>query len=89
MEVGALTCCALLLSVCDLKAAQENAQPCLIQEFLLYKVELGHNTMEAAKNIRWVKGEGVVDQCIVSRWFKDFRSGYQKLDNRVKLVPVV
>ena len=38
--VSALTCCALLHSVCNLKATQMNMQHCLIWELVLYKFEL-------------------------------------------------
>ena len=33
----------------------------LIQELMLYKFELGHNTVEAIKSIGYMKGESVVD----------------------------
>ena len=49
--VGVLIRCALLYSVCNLKAAQMNMQRSLIREFMLYEFEPGHNTAEATKNI--------------------------------------
>ena len=58
--VGALTCCALLHLVCDLKAAQMNMQYSLIQELMLYKFKLGHNAMEATKNICCMQDESSV-----------------------------
>ena len=39
--VGALTCCALLQPVYDLKSAQRNVQKGPIQALMLYKFELG------------------------------------------------
>ena len=50
--VGALTHCAMLHSVWDLKTAQMN---------MLYKFELGHNPTEATKNISYAKNEDAVD----------------------------
>ena len=58
---GALTCCALLHSICDLKAAQMNG------EFSLYEFEQDHNTIEVIKNVSCVKGEGTVDHSTVTR----------------------
>ncbi len=49
--VGALTCCALLHSMCDLKVTQMNMQHNLIQELMLYEFELDYITVEATKNI--------------------------------------
>ena len=37
MVVGVLTCCTLLHSLCDLKAAQLNDQHSLILELMLYE----------------------------------------------------
>ena len=59
--VGALTLCALIHLMCDLKVAQMNIQNSLIQEFILYKFELGHKTVEETKNICCVKGDGAFD----------------------------
>ena len=68
--VGALTCCALLHSVHDLKAAQMSVECSLIHELMFYKFELGHIATEATKNICGVKGEGAVDHSAdVSRNF--------------------
>ena len=78
--VGALTHYALLHSVCDLKSAQRNMQPSLIQEFMLYDFKVGHNADEATKNISCVKSEGTVNRKIVIRWFKKFHSGAMNLD---------
>ena len=41
--VGALTCCALFHSVCDLKASQMNMQSSLIRGFMLYKFKHPHD----------------------------------------------
>ena len=45
------------------------------------RFELGHNVMEAIKNICCVKDEDVVDH----RWFKKFHSGYNNLDHQIGL----
>ena len=47
--IGALTDCALLHSVCDLKAAQMNMQYGLIWKLMIYKYVLGNNTAELSK----------------------------------------
>ena len=60
MIIGALTCSALLHSVCDLKSAQMNGQYSLIQEPMFCEFELSHNSVEATKNIYCGKGEGTV-----------------------------
>ena len=77
--VGALTCCALLNSVRDLKAVQMNVQRSLIREVMLYKFELGHKTAKATQNICCAKGEGAV-----TGWFKKFRLKYKKVDDRAR-----
>ena len=59
--VGVLTCCALLHSVCNLKAVQRNVQHSLIKELMLYKFKLGDDAAKTTKNICCVKGEGAVD----------------------------
>ena len=46
---------------------------------MLYKFELGHNAMEATKNI-CVKGEDAVDHT-VTKWFKKFCSGCKNLND--------
>ena len=48
---------------------------------MLYDFRLGHNAMEATKNICCVKGEGAVDPNIVTRWLKKF---CKNLDNQAK-----
>ena len=68
--VGVLTCYALLHPVCDLKTAQINMQRSSIQELMLYKFEMGHNTSEITK-----KDEGTVDYSTVTRWSKKFCLG--------------
>ena len=52
---------------------------------MLHKFELGHNAMEATKNIRCVKGEGTVDHSIVTKWSKKFCSGCKKFDDQAKV----
>ena len=49
MAVSALTLCALLHFVCDLKVIQINVQYSLIWELVLYKLELSDNTTGATK----------------------------------------
>ena len=56
----------------DLEAAQMNMQHCLIHELMLYKFELGHNTIEVTKSIFHVKGEGTDDHRPATVWFKQF-----------------
>ena len=74
-----------LLCVCDLKATHMNMQYSLIQELMLYKFEVGHNVVEAAKNICWAKSEGTVDHSTITKWFKKFhRSGCKNLDDQVR-----
>ena len=68
MVVDVLTCCALLHSMWDLKATQMNVQHSL----MIYEFKLDHNAAEAAKNIRWVKGEGAVNDSTVIICFKKF-----------------
>ena len=76
--VDALTLCALLHCVYDMKAEQINMQCILIQEFLLYESGMGHKTAEATKNICCVKGEDAADHSTVIRWFKKFHFGCKK-----------
>ena len=47
--VGALTGCALLQHVYDLKAAQMNVKRNLIRELWFYEFKLSHNFSEVAK----------------------------------------
>ena len=58
--VGALTRCALLHTVCHLKATQRNMKFCMIRE-LLYQFELNLNTWEVTKIIFGAKSESAVD----------------------------
>ena len=69
MIVGLLTC-AMLHFECDLKATQMYMQCSLIWEFMLYKFELGHNTIKATKTfVVWnVKAQLIT----VIRWIKKF-----------------
>ena len=68
--VGALTHCALLHSICDLKVALINVQHCLIWELLIYDLKLGHNVMEITKNISCVKGDGTLDHKTINQMVK-------------------
>ena len=63
--VGALTCCVLLHSLCDLKPGQRNVQQGLIWDLLRYEFEQGHNPTEETKNICRAKREGAVDYMTV------------------------
>ena len=64
---GALTHCAWLHSMWDLKATQMIVQRSLICQLMFYEYELGYNTTEAIKNVCCVKTEGTVDRSTVSR----------------------
>ena len=70
MVLGVLTCCALLQSVCDLKAAQMNMQFSLIGNSCFMSSNCAM-TLEATKNICWVKDEVAVDHSTLTRWFKN------------------
>ena len=48
---GALTCCALLHSMCDLKDTKMNMQHSLLRELTFYEFEMVHKSAEATKNI--------------------------------------
>ena len=65
--VGALTRCALLHSMCDLKATQMDIQRSLIRKIMLFEFELDQNAAEATKNICCAKGEYAVDHSVVRR----------------------
>ena len=80
--VGALTCCALLCSVYDLKAAPMNMQHNLIWELVLYKFKMDHNAMEATKNIYCVKDGDADNHNTVTRWFKGFCLVCKNLNNQ-------
>ena len=82
--VGALTHCALLHSVCDLKAAQMNMQSSLIQELLLYKFKLSYNTVKAIKNNCYTKGESTFDHNTRTRWFKKFCLGDKNFSDQAR-----
>ena len=51
---------------------------------MIYKFELGHNAMEAAKNIYSTKDEGVFHYNTVTRRFKKFYSGYKDFDDQTR-----
>ena len=48
---------------------------------MIYEFELGNKTTETTKSICCMKGKGVIDHGIVTRWFKKFRSGCKNLEN--------
>ena len=78
--VGALTCCALLYCMCDLKTVQLNLQCSLIWELMLYDFKLPHDVAEATKNICCAKGQG--DHSAVTRRFEKFCSSCKNLDDQ-------
>ena len=84
MVVGALIHCALVHSVCDLKATHMKMRHSLIQELMLYKFKLSHNTRDAIKNICCVKGEGVAEYSTITRKFKEFYLYCKNLDNQAR-----
>ena len=49
---------------------------------MIYKFELGHNTVKATKNICCVKDEGTVDYNTVTKWMKKFCSVQRNLNNQ-------
>ena len=75
--LGALTCCALVHSMCDLKTTQENVQYELIWNF---EFEYGYNATEATKNL-CAKGDGKVDHSTVNRELKKFCLGCKNLSD--------
>ena len=81
MVVGVLTRCALLHSVCDLKAAQMNVWRSLIPEVILNEFKLGHNPAKATKNNRWAKGKSAVDHSTVTKCLKKFHVGCKNFDD--------
>ena len=44
-------------------------------------------TLETTKEICWPKGEGIIDQSSVTRWFKKFCSDCKNLDNQARSRP--
>ena len=75
--VGVLTCCALLHSMCDLKATQVTVQYSLIGNLCFM-------SSKWAKNICFTKGEDTVDHNTVTRWLKKFGSDYRNLNNQAR-----
>ena len=68
MVVGALTRCVFLFYyVFDLIAAQMKVQHSLIWEIMLYELKLYDKSMEAAKNLCWMKDESTAHQTTVMR----------------------
>ena len=56
-----------------------------MQEFMLYKCELGHNAEEATKCICYSKGDGAVDHNALNKWFKKFCLGCKNLNDQARL----
>ena len=52
------------------------------RELILYEFKLGHDTIEAIKNICCAKNKGTIDYSIVTKWFKKFYLGYKYLDDQ-------
>ena len=82
--VCTLTCCAMLPSVCALKAAHTNVQLNLIRELRLYVFETGHNNVKATKTIYWAKRDNAVDQSAVTRWLNKVHSSCKNFDNQTR-----
>ena len=59
-----------------------NVQYSIILEPMLYKFKLGHNAVEATKNICCLKDDGSLDHCKVSRWLKKFHLAYKNLNEQ-------
>ena len=72
--VGALTPCAFLRCLYDLKAVRMNVQSSLIQELILYEFKMDHSTSESAQKICYAKSNGAVGTGTVTRWLKKFSS---------------
>ena len=83
MVIGVLTQYALLHSTSGLKDSQMNLQYCPIWEHFLYKLERGHNAVEATKTV-CAKGESTVDLSTVTRWLKEFHSGCKNIGDQSK-----
>ena len=75
--------CALLHSVCYLKAVQMNVQCSLKQELMLYEFKLDHNALEATRK-NCVKSEDAVDHGTVTRWVKKFCSSRKNLNEQAR-----
>ena len=76
VEVDALTLCALLYYVCDLKRI-------LLRELINYVFvpPVPHKVAEATKKICWAKGEDAVNHSTVIISLKKFRSSFKNLDD--------
>ena len=58
---------------------------------MLYKFKVGHNVMEATRNICCMKDESAVEHSTVNEWFKKFHSAsknlhYQAMSDKPKSV---
>ena len=76
------SCFVLRHSLCDLI----NVQHSLIWELMFNEFQLGHNTVEANKNICCVKGEDTIDHITATRGFKKFSSGCKNFDDQLNQV---
>ena len=52
---------------------------------MFYEFKLGHNVMEATKNISSAKGKCAVDHNMVARWLKKFCLDCKSLDDQAKI----
>ena len=52
---------------------------------MLYELRLGHNTMEATKNICYVKDEGPIDHNTVTRSVEKFCLGCKNFNDQTRL----
>ena len=82
--VGALTLCAFLHPLYDLKATKMNMQCICILKLRLYEFELSHNAAESTKIIYCVKGESTIDHSIINRCFKKFCLGGKNIDDQAR-----
>ena len=51
---------------------------------MFYKFKLGHNAVEATRNICCAKGEDAINYATITRWFKKFCLRSKKLDDQVR-----
>ena len=82
MDVGMLTCCALLPFMGYMKATELNKHQSLFQEIILWF----WNAAEATKSIWCAKSEGAVNlSTVTTRWYKKFHLGCKNINDQAKL----
>ena len=67
-----------------MKSIDLSVQCSLIRDFKLNKLEQGHNTTEATKNMSCANIEGAVVDSQVIKAFKKFRSSWKNLDDQTR-----